>query len=94
MIRVYGLPKKVENCYACKQTRKLLDTLGIEYEYNEIYDMTGIVSWRPGMRQVMLDAKIVHGHLSVPLVFSGDDYIGGLGKLRDHLDNLGYDTDI
>ncbi|QFR56025.1 glutaredoxin [Serratia phage Muldoon] len=94
MIRVYGLPKRIENCYACKRTRQVLDALGIEYEYHEIYEMSGVISWKPGMRAVMQEARSVYGHSSVPLVYSGDTYIGSLRKLLDHLESLGYDTDI
>jgi glutaredoxin len=70
---VYGRP----GCAPCAQAKELLTSKGKEHQYINIMDMI----------PVELD-DFKEKHRSVPQVYLGDEYIGGLQDLTLHLVNL------
>jgi glutaredoxin len=70
---VYGR----HGCQPCQQARELLKSKDKEFQYVNIMDMI----------PVELD-DFKEKHRSVPQVYLGDEYIGGLQDLTLHLVNL------
>lgn len=63
------------NCPACTQAKALLDSRGIAYEVKMLGENA--------TKEELLDA--VPGARSVPQIFLGGDYVGGLAELRSAL---------
>lgn len=67
---VYGKP----NCTGCIQAKVMLHNNGVNYDYVDISEDQGARDW-----------ILKEGHRTVPQIYRGTYYIGGVEQLREEL---------
>jgi len=72
MYKVYGK----SNCPNCVKAKDLLDSKGLSFEYVNLEEDTKSLEMVKGL-----------GFRSVPVVFSGEDVVGGFKELEKRLIN-------
>ncbi len=95
-VEIYGIPEEVHRCPACVSARHLLDSLGIEYTfYSVINKSQNSLGFDYDRERITECAKRIgcfpNLMLRYPVIFIDNKKVH---HLKQHLEDLGYDTDL
>lgn len=90
MIEIYGIPDNVYRCWGCHESRKLLDSLNIKYQFHEVIrsvdNELGFEYNRPKIEELANRLNVKSLRFVYPQIFIDDKHIGGYKQLKELYD--------